>query len=113
MEKMSNLIDRRAAIDALMEIMDRPHHADFLYTDEICKALNELPSAQPEIVRCEDDCDPWGNPLKVRLEIEGSAYEVLAKDLRNALNAVVKNGKYTRVTTWAISKEPNREDGEA
>ncbi len=35
------------AIDALMEILDRPNHAEFLYTDEICKALEDLPSAQP------------------------------------------------------------------
>ena len=45
---MDDLISRQTAIDALMEIMDRPNHADFLYTDEICKTLNELPSTQPE-----------------------------------------------------------------
>lgn len=43
-----DLIDRHDAIDALMEILDRPNHAEFLYTDEICKVLNELPSVQPE-----------------------------------------------------------------
>ena len=45
---MSDLIDRQAAIDALMEILNRPNHAEFLYTDEICKALEQMPSAQPE-----------------------------------------------------------------
>ena len=45
---MSDLISRQAAIDALMEILDKPHHADFLYTDEIYNALTGLPSAQPE-----------------------------------------------------------------
>lgn len=45
---MADLIDRQAAIDALMEILDRPNHAEFLYTDEICKALSAMPSAQPE-----------------------------------------------------------------
>lgn len=44
---MSDLIDRQAAIDALMEILDRPNHAEFLYTDEIYKALSTLPSTQP------------------------------------------------------------------
>ena len=44
---MDDLISRQAAIDALMEILDRPNHAEFLYTDEICKALKALPSAQP------------------------------------------------------------------
>ena len=33
---------KQAAIDALMEILDRPNHAEFLYTDEICKALSAL-----------------------------------------------------------------------
>lgn len=45
---MSDLISRAAAIDVLMAILDRPNHAEFLYTDEICKALKQLPSAQPE-----------------------------------------------------------------
>ena len=47
-ETSGDAISRHDAIDALMEILDRPNHAEFLYTDEICKALNELPSAQPE-----------------------------------------------------------------
>lgn len=55
---MSDLIDRKQAIDALMEILDRPKHAEFLYTDEICKALGELPSVQPEIIAC-GDCKHW------------------------------------------------------
>lgn len=49
---MSDLIERQVAIDALMEILDRPNHAEFLYTDEICRVLGSLPSAQPE-----EDCD--------------------------------------------------------
>lgn len=50
-ETSGDAISRHDAIDALMEILDRPNHAEFLYTDEICKALNELPSVHPE------DCD--------------------------------------------------------
>lgn len=46
---MADLIDRRVAIDAVMAILDKPNHAEFLYTDEICKVLNELPSAQPTL----------------------------------------------------------------
>ena len=45
---MDDLIRRQDAIDALMEIMDMTNHAEFLYTDEICKTLNDLPSVQPE-----------------------------------------------------------------
>lgn len=44
---VGELIDRQAAIDNLMEILDRPNHAEFLYTDEICGVLKNLPSAQP------------------------------------------------------------------
>ena len=44
---MKDPIERQAAVDALMEILDRPKHAEFLYTDEICKTLNELPSVEP------------------------------------------------------------------
>jgi hypothetical protein len=47
-KKMNDLISRQAVLDALMEILDRPNYAEFLYTDEICKALSTLPSAQPE-----------------------------------------------------------------
>ena len=44
---MSDLISRQAAIDAFIEILDRPNHAEFLYTDEICEVLGRLPSAEP------------------------------------------------------------------
>lgn len=50
--KNGELISRQAAIDNLMEILDRPNHAEFLYTDEICGVLKNLPSAQLE--PCED-----------------------------------------------------------
>jgi hypothetical protein len=87
---MDDLISRQAAIDALVEILDRPNHAEFLYGDEICGALGSLPSAQsgitlesaidylhsigwiqehdriltesaqPEIIHCES-CEHWKN----------------------------------------------------
>jgi hypothetical protein len=56
---MSDLISRQAAIDALMAILDRPNHAEFLYTDEICKALEQLPSAQPEQFEWCTDCKEY------------------------------------------------------
>lgn len=56
----SDTISRQAAIDALMEILDRPNHAEFLYTDEICKALKALPPAQPEIIHCGECADYTG-----------------------------------------------------
>ena len=54
-QKRLDTISRWDAIDALMEIMDRPHHADFLYTDEICKTLNGLPRVQPEPSEITDE----------------------------------------------------------
>jgi hypothetical protein len=42
---MDEYIEREAAIDCLMEVLDMPHHAEFLYTDEICGALNSIPAA--------------------------------------------------------------------
>ena len=39
-------ISRQAAIDALSAILDNPNHAEFLYGDEICKTLQDLPSAE-------------------------------------------------------------------
>ena len=53
-ETSGDAISRHDAIDALMEILDRPNHAEFLYTDEICKVLNELPSVQSGIIHCKD-----------------------------------------------------------
>lgn len=43
---MSDVIDRHAAIDALSAILDNPNHAEFLYGDEICKTLQDLPSSE-------------------------------------------------------------------
>lgn len=45
---MNDSISRQKAVDAFMTILDKPNHAEFLYTDEICKVLNNLPSEQPE-----------------------------------------------------------------
>ena len=47
-EKCGDCVIRQAVIDALMELLDRPNHAEFLYMDEICRALNHLPSVEPE-----------------------------------------------------------------
>lgn len=43
---MDDTISRQAAIDALLAILDNPNHAEFLYGDEICKTLQDLPSAE-------------------------------------------------------------------
>ena len=65
---MDDLINRQAAIDNLMEIIDRPNHAEFLYTDEICGVLRNLPSLQLErdipIKPIETTDKAWGIPYK-------------------------------------------------
>ena len=56
---MDDLISRQAAIDVAKQ---------YWYKPDIAKALEELPSAQPEIVRCKDcqyqckgqnECETW------------------------------------------------------
>lgn len=63
---MNDMISRQAAIDALMEILDRPKHAEFLYTDEICKTLNELPSVEPDWDEMVVICDNCGHAIRVK-----------------------------------------------
>ena len=68
---MSDLIDRQAAIDAVKKNTFRltfaeeqnceghvAWSAEAVYSDVMEGALLELPSAQPEIVRCKD-CENW------------------------------------------------------
>lgn len=65
MEKMSDLIERQTAIDAVEESRRQNHHKS---GKEACcheyehrhfiKILTDLPSAQPEIIRCKD-CKHW------------------------------------------------------
>ena len=49
-----DLIDRREAIDAVLDRMDVEKYGRNAKPDEIQWALEKLPSAQPEIVRCKD-----------------------------------------------------------
>ena len=58
----NDLISRAAAIDAMSEAYEK----DEIWEDYE-KRLNELPSAQPEIIHCRD-CKYW-NPY--RMECEG------------------------------------------
>lgn len=50
---MSDLIDRHAAIETVMECYDNDELFE-VYEDK----LRELPPAQPEIIRCKD-CKHW------------------------------------------------------
>jgi hypothetical protein len=56
---MNDLIDRQAAIDALNKLkIYRPLDSDrYVISDCLNKIVN-LPSAQPEIIRCKD-CKHW------------------------------------------------------
>lgn len=52
----SDTISRKQAIDALFEIIDIPKHAEFLYTDEIARALDQLPPSpsRPQWIPCSE-----------------------------------------------------------
>ena len=57
---MSDLISRQAAIDAVDEALTRVfvEHRDIAE-----KMINNVPSAQPEIIRCKD-CKNWDRTWK-------------------------------------------------
>ena len=63
---MSDLIDRQAAIDALNKLkIYRPLDSDrYVISDCLNKIVN-LPSTQPEIIRCKD-CKWYGRADKRR-----------------------------------------------
>lgn len=55
---MSDLIDRHAAIDALEKESQLDGAYGYMDTKSIVDCLNDLPSAQPEIIYCKD-CINW------------------------------------------------------
>ena len=60
-----DLIDRQAAIDALLEevrLVDGYYveNDEVIDKDDAIEAIRLLPSAQPEIIRCKD-CKWWSN----------------------------------------------------
>ena len=60
-----DLIDRQAAIDALLEevrLVDGYYveNDEVIDKDDAIEAIRLLPSAQPEIIRCRD-CKWWSN----------------------------------------------------
>jgi hypothetical protein len=63
---MDDLISRQAAIDALVKaIREDPYYdsneaINGLGVCDVRVILNDLPSAQPEIIRCKD-CKWWSN----------------------------------------------------
>ena len=62
---MDDLISRKTAIDAVLGVI--PY--DEYWKEQIEKAVNALPSAQTEIIRCKDckyhthmwNCEAWNN----------------------------------------------------
>ena len=48
MRKNDDLISRQAVIDAIY------HHKPSMSQEEVRQMLHEVPSAQPEIIRCEE-----------------------------------------------------------
>lgn len=50
---MAELIDRQAAIDAVLKAI----YYDEYWIEQVEMAISELPSAQPEIIRCKECVD--------------------------------------------------------
>lgn len=54
---MEQLILRQAAIDALSELAtftDECSEHTWMYTDDVYKAIKQLPPVQPELIYCKD-----------------------------------------------------------
>ena len=51
---MDDLISRAAAIDAVTDELDMIDHVPQWVFDRLEKRLKQLPSAQPEIIRCSE-----------------------------------------------------------
>lgn len=52
---MAEYIEREKAIDYLMEIINRPNHPKWVWTDEICGSLKTIPAADVRpVVLCRD-----------------------------------------------------------
>ena len=61
----NDCISRQAAIDALVNKLDSIDHVPQWVFDELTGVISELPSAQPEIIRCKD-CKWYGRADKRR-----------------------------------------------
>ena len=57
---MGKLIDQQVAIDAVLKESNADGAYGYMDTKSIVDLLNDLPSAQPEIIRCKD-CKWWSN----------------------------------------------------
>ena len=88
-------IRRQDAIDTLMEILDRPNHAEFLYTDEIYKALSALPPAQLDLWKYEyhydhTDCIWYRPEARNRCPATCAQYR---DGWNDAMNYIFRDGK--------------------
>lgn len=64
---MSDLIDRQAAIDAAERNSQVDGAYGYMDTKSIVDMLNDLPSVQPEIIKCKD-CK-WFNDIGCAIRI--------------------------------------------
>lgn len=92
---MGDLIYRQAAIDALMEILDRPNHAEFLYTDEICNVLSSIPSTEPDKNKYEyhydhTDCIWYRPEARNRCPVTCAQYR---DGWNDAMNYIFRDGE--------------------
>ena len=79
---MDDLISRQAAIDALYKMLHDCFLADDEELDAVVTTLNDLPSAQPEIIRCRECvhshpnfCAVWSRFETVQTHPDGWCYK--------------------------------------
>ena len=76
-------------------------HVNHISRNGLLDYIEQLPSVTPKW----NDLDSFGNPLKLSLNIKGITCEVLAKDLRKAINNAVEKAEKTDITAFVVSKE--------
>ena len=74
---MSDLISRQAAIDAVTEYGNG--RTVYIGVEEAVRRIEQLPSAQPEIIRCKD-CAHYGNDCVLLFPADGYCYDGKRRD---------------------------------
>ena len=96
---MDDLISRQAAIDAVLHHGEIENHYTDLYYDGYCDGvydsadiLKDMPSAQPEIIRCKD-CKYY-DPPHVENNGERIEYSEMPKDAFDVLGVGLVSAEY-------------------
>ena len=110
---IDDTIKRSDAIKALCDAVDAKKYGEYLYTDEFCKVINAIPSAdrQQEWIPCSERVPIEYRTVLVTWEYAGKSYTTTAfRKTKNAVTYWASNEqpKYTplKVVAWMPLPEP-------